>query len=204
MVVTGRDREVLRLLNRFRFCLGRHIKDFVIFSSSRVCDRRLAILTKAGYLNRRKLLYGIPYLYTLTHKGRMLISANKRESKIRLEQITHDIHVLDSLIYFLRKYNISLNDVESERELHISDGFGTRKHHPDFVFTHANTKYAVEVELTPKAKVNLERNVRDNYLNYDVQVWITNDNKVFSLLRSLQDEYSGIEIIRLGEILCPK
>jgi len=195
MVIVERDREILKLVYRMGFCLGRHIKELLCFSSARACDRRLSILVKVGYLSRKKYLYGIPYLYTVTHKGRILIGVNKRENKIRLEQINHDTKVLDVLIYCISKYGFKLGDMESERELHIKDGFGNRKHHPDFIFTHQNKKYAVEVELTLKAKTTLEKNVRDNYLNYDKQVWVTGDKKIVSLLQRFADEYSNIEVM---------
>jgi len=197
MVIVERDREILRLVYRMGFCLGRHIKDLLGFTSSRACDRRLALLVKANYLSRKKYLYGIPFLYTVTHKGRILIGANKRENKIRLEQINHDTKVLDVLIYSMSKYGFLLDDMESERELHIKDGFGNRKHHPDFIFTYQDKKYAVEVELTLKAKATLEKNIRDNYLNYDKQIWVTGDKKIVSLLQKFADEYSNIEIMFL-------
>jgi len=199
MIITDRDMEILRLVYRFKFCLGRHIKTLVEFTGARASDRRLKALVEAGYLARRKYLYGVPYLYTVAHKGRILIGANKRENKIRLEQITHDIYVLDSVIFFKEKYSLKLSDIESERELHIKGGFGARRHQPDFVFTYEGKRNAVEVELTPKAKANLEKNVRDNYLNYDNQIWITDDTKVLSMLQNLANDYSNIEIIRLGE-----
>lgn len=204
MVITDRDMEILRLVYRFKFCLGRHIKTLVQFTGARASDRRLKALVEAGYLDRKKYLYGIPYLYTVAHKGRILIGANKRENKIRLEQITHDIIVLDALIFFKKKYALALSNIESERELHIKDGFGTRKHQPDFVFTYKDRRYAVEVELTLKAKANLEKNIQDNYLNYDSQIWITDDTKVLKHLQNLLNAYSNIEIVRLGEIVCSK
>jgi len=179
----------------------------VKFTGSRSCDRRLTTLTEGGYLARKKYLYGLPYLYTVTHKGRILIGANKRANKIRLEQAGHDAKVLDTLIFFRAKYGFGLDDVESERELHIKDGFGTRKHHPDFVFTHQGKKYAVEVELTLKAKNNLEKNIRDNYLNYDKQIWVSGDNKIFALLKKFSKEYGNMEMFRIderGEIVCHK
>jgi len=183
------------------FCLGRHIKFLVGFSSARVCDRRLAKLIEAGYLSRKKYLYGVPYLYTITHRGRILIGANKRENKIRLEQITHDIHVVDVLIYFRSKYNLLLSDFESERELHIKDGFGGRQHHPDFVFVKGGKTFAVEVELTLKSKMRLEKNIRDNYIKYDGQIWLTNNKKIHSFLSKIADEYAGMQVMNLEEAL---
>jgi len=195
-----RDLEILRLVYRFRFCFGRHVRALLGFTGSMASDRRLKLLTDAGYLARKKYLYGLPYLYTVTHKGRILISANKREHKIRLEQINHDAKVLDALIFCKTKYGFPLTEMESERELHIKDGFGVRKHHPDFVFNHQHKKYAVEIELTLKAKANLEKNVRDNYLNYDKQIWITGDKKIHGLLQKFSDEYANIEIVGLETI----
>jgi len=201
MELNDRDIEILRLVYRFKFCLGRHIRVLAGFSGSRASDRRLRLLIDAGYLGRQKILYGVPFLYTVTHKGRILLGANKREHKIRLEQIAHDVHVLESLIYMKQKFKLALNDIQSERELHIKDGFGARKHHPDFVFNYQGKTFAVEIELTPKGKARLEKNIRDNYLNYDFQIWITGDSKAHALIGHFASEYSNIEIIRLEDVL---
>ena len=200
MIIVERDIEILRLVYRFKFCLGRHVSVLAGFTGARACDRRLTALTDGGYLARKKYLYGLPYLYTVTHKGRILIGANKRENKIRLEQINHDVRVLDALIYFKDIYSFSLAEMESERELHIKDGFGTRRHHPDFVFSYQSKKYAVEIELTLKAKANLEKNIRDNYLTYDKQIWVTGDNKILGLLQKFADEYGNLEIVHLDKL----
>ena len=197
-----RDYEILRLVHRFRFCLGRHIRVLCGFSGARASDRRLKLLAEAGYLTRQKYLYGIPYLYTLSHKGRILLCANKREDRIRVDRITHDIYILEAIIYYVQKYGVSLTDIESEKELHIKDGFGLRKHQPDFVvFSSADGRIAVEVELNPKPKDRMEENIRENYMKYDKQVWITNNSKVKSLLQMFGGEYSNIEVLRLEEVL---
>ena len=113
-----RDWEILRLVHRFRFCLGRHVMVLCGFSGARASDRRLKLLVDAGYLERKKYLYGIPYMYTLSHKGRILLGANKREDKIRVDRISHDIYILEAIIYCVLKYGVSLASIESEKELH--------------------------------------------------------------------------------------
>ena len=200
MEVTERDLNVLAVVYKFRFCLGRHLVQLAGFSGLRATDRRLKTLVEAGYLTRKKYLYGFPYLYTLAHKGRVLLGVNKREDKIRIDQITHDIHVIEAVIYFIKKYEITLHDIESEKELQVKDGYGARKHHPDFIMIIGGKKYAVEIELNPKTKNRLEKNIRDNYLNYDKQIWITNDNKVLLLIKHFASEYSNIEIMQLEDI----
>lgn len=199
--IQERDLEILKLVHRFRFCLGRHVQALCGFSGARATDRRLKLLVEAKYLDRKKYLYGIPYLYTLSHKGRILLGVNKREDKIRIDRITHDIYIIEAIIYFALKDGVSLSDIESEKELHIKDGFGIRKHQPDFVVTGAAGRIAVEVELSPKSKTRMEENIRENYLKYDRQVWITDDNKVFSLLKDFKNEYSNIDVLRLEEVL---
>ena len=196
-----RDWEILRLVHRFRFCLGRHVMVLCGFSGARASDRRLKLLLDAGYLARKKYLYGIPYMYTLSHKGRILLGVNKREDKIRVDRITHDIYIIEAIIYFVLKYGVLLSAIESEKELHIKDGFGLRKHQPDFVVNSADARIAVEVELNAKAKDRMEENIRENYLKYDRQVWITNNSKVKSLLKAFCGEYSNIEALALEDVL---
>ena len=170
-----RDIEILRLVYRFRFCLGRHVRVLCGFSGARASDRRLKLLVEAGYLERKKLLYGVPYLYMLTHKGRMLLGVNKRADSLRLERITHDIHVLDSVIYFIHTAGIALRDITSEKEMHTQDGFGSRRHYPDFLINTPLGTIAVEIETALKSKERIEKNISSNYLEYERQVWIVGE-----------------------------
>jgi len=197
-----RDIDILRLAYRFRFCLGRHVRVLCGFRGARASDRRLKLLVEAGYLERKKILYGIPYLYMLTHKGRLLIGANKRAETLRIERIVHDIHVLDSVIYFLDKAHISLSDIISEKELHVKDGFGSRRHYPDFLFNAASRVYAVEIETALKSKERLEKIIRSNYLEFDGQYWIVGENpKIKELINAFAREYSNIRVIDLKDVL---
>jgi len=197
-----RDINILRLVYRFRFCLGRHIRVLCGFNGARACDRRLKMLLDAGFLERKKILYGVPYLYLLTHKGRMILGANKRSDTLRIERITHDIHVLDSVIYFVLKSGITLDDVIAEKELHTKDGFGSRRHYPDFLVNTNDGQIAVEIETALKSKDRLEKNISENYLAYESQVWIIGEiPKIFDLITSFSEEYSNIRIIKLKEVM---
>ena len=86
-----RDELILKEISRFRCILGRHIKELVQFSGNRACDRRLKILLDADYISRKKVLFGIPYIYTLTSKGKTLLSLTKREEKISQEEEETDL-----------------------------------------------------------------------------------------------------------------
>ena len=201
MKLTERDLYILKLVNKFRFALGKHIMTLAGFTGLRATDRRLRALIDAGYLARKRYLHGVSYLYTLTHKGRILLGANKREDKIRIDRIMHDIRVLESVIFYIFEQGVALADIESEKELHIKGGFGVRKHHPDFTVNLGGESVAVEVELNPKGKTRMEQNIRENYLNYDRQIWVTDDRKVLSMLGEFSDAYSNISVMPLEKVI---
>lgn len=188
---------------RFRFCLARHIQFLASFNGVRACDRRLKILVDNGYLNRKKIIYGIPYLYYLSKNGMRLIHVKVKDENIRIDQIHHDITILDCLKGLLDKYNFQLDSMSTERELHINDGFGVRKHHPDLVFKKDNETYAIEVELNVKAKNRILKNIEDNYLNYDYQIWIIplSQVKIKHILTETLNKYDNIEVVTLESLL---
>ena len=150
-----RDYRVFREVERWRFCLSRHIQFLAGFSSQRTCDRRLRLLIAEDFLIRHMVLYGVPSVYMLTRKTKTMIFANQRKIHFRLDQIIHDITVLDLAICFMKQFELSPDDIKTDKQLHQDDGFGVRTHHPDFVFTKDKKTYCVEVELSLKSKERL-------------------------------------------------
>ena len=200
--VVERDKLILREVERWRVCGSRHIRFLAGFSGQRATDRRLKILIEAEYLERRKYLYGIPSIYFVTSKGKKLIQSNARLEKVKIEQIVHDMTVLDSAIYFMQKENLSLQDITTEKQLHQSDGFGIRKHRPDFIFTKNDETTCVEVEMTQKSKTRLFNIIKDNFMDYDNQIWIVPDSQtvIYQTLKENQKFYTNIHIMSLKEI----
>jgi len=193
--LTERDLVVLKEIGRWRFMLSRHIKCLCDFPSARTADRRIKALVDAGYVARQSVLYGVPRIYTLTSKGKALLGLSRTPDKIRTERILHDIAVLDSVCYFMQKFYLPLEQVKTEKELHREDGFSNRKHHPDYVISYDGKIYAVEVELTPKARGRMEKNIESNYLNYDCQIWvIQGGDKIERILNENKDTYPNISI----------
>jgi len=198
-----RDYEILRAIERWRFCLGRHIRILAGFASERTCDRRLKTLKdETKYIDKKYILYGVPALYTLTPKGKALIGANPRIDKIRVDQITHDIAVLDTVAYFTLKGIAQVKQITTEKELHSENGFSSRKHCPDFVIETNNEKICVEVELSIKGKTTFSKNLQQNFINYDKQIWVvlTTSRKILNQLENHKQMYPNIEIIYLEEV----
>jgi len=193
---------ILRELDRWRFCLSRQIRLIGEFGSQSACDRRLRLLRDAGYIDRKRILYGVPSEYYLTYKGKALLGQSKRLDKIKVEQIAHDIAVLDAVIYFVLKEGVPLSDILSEKQLHGLDGFGSRKHRPDFVFSREGRKFCVEVELSAKSKERFQQNMKQNFDDYEVQNWVVPKAqvKIMELLEQNLSTYPNIEIIFLEEV----
>ena len=196
-----RDRKIIREIDRWRVCQGRHIKELVGFAGQRACDRRLRKLIEAGYIRREKILYGVAGIY------RNMVLANKKEGltnrnpKIRVEQIQHDIVVVDTAIFFNKRHGVEFDRVKTETELHRLDGFGNRRHRPDFVFTKDGKTTCVEVELTLKSKDRFIKNMHDNFMAYDVQIWVvpSRESKIAVILEENKIAYPNIEILELSE-----
>ena len=133
--LVDRDIKIFGEIDRWRVIQGRHIKELAGFSGQRACDRRLRKLIQAGYIKRERILYGVAGIYLNTSKAQIKKGALAKSRKIRVEQIHHDIAVVDTAIFFNKVYEIEFDDMKTEIELHRLDGFGIRKHRPDFVFT---------------------------------------------------------------------
>ena len=197
-----RDYRIIREIERWRVVLGRHIVELVEFSGEKACQRRLKKLKEAGYLERKRVLYGIAGIYSLTSKARTIANLPMRSEKIRVEQIPHDIAVLDTAIYFHKVKSVLYEDMITEKQLHSLDGFGVRKHRPDFIITRNGKAYCIEVELSLKAKARLEAIIEANFMEYDHQIWVVPDKscKIYQILKDNQSQYTNIHILELQEV----
>lgn len=200
--LVDRDYLILSEIDRWRIILGRHICNMTEFTGQRACDRRLQKLLNAEFIKREKILYGVPYIYSLTPAGKALIGASKSNQHIRIEQITHDILVADTAVFFNKKYNLPYSDIVTEKQLHRQDGFSNRKHQPDFIFSQNNKTFCVEIELTLKSKNRFKKNIIDNFNNYDYQIWIVPDlhTKIYTFLSDMSMNYPNIKMIETKEI----
>lgn len=200
--LVDRDYLILKEIDRWRVITGKHICYMCGFSGQRACDRRLNKLINIGIIRRKKYIYGFPGIYSLTSTGKKLLSVPNRAEHIRIEQIAHDIAVLDTAIYFNKKFGIAFSDIKTEKQLHKQDGFGVRKHRPDFVFSKDNNLICVEVELSLKSKNRFSNNILSNFTDYYIQIWVVPDknSSVTEYLLNMKKDYPNIKIIELKEV----
>lgn len=197
-----RDYLIFQEVARWRVITGKQICILAGFSGQRACDRRLKKLIEAGFLTRQRIIYGIPSIYSLTYQAKALIGAPVRVEKIRLEQISHDITVLNTAIYFNQVKGIPFSDMKTEKQLHQQDGFSNRKHRPDFIYLEDGKTTCVEVELSLKNKERLEKNIKQDFVNYDFTYWVVPDieSKIAQIVVKNRIAYPTIGILELSEI----
>lgn len=198
-----RDRLVLWELERWRVMRAKEIKVLGGFNGDRVMYRRLRLLIDYGYLERKRYIYGMAGIYTITNKGRKELQLPLKNQKVSIALIEHDLAVVDSYIYFKKRFSLDRKQVTSEKELR--EDFKPGTHYPDFVFAIDDKTYCVEVEFTLKNKTRLENNIKSNYLKYDTQYWIIKKDSVrlMKLLQVFEETYPNIEILYWEDIcLC--
>ena len=197
--ITDRDKKIIREIDRWRVCQGRHLMYLAGFDGQRACDRRLHKLIEMGYVSRKRIIYGIAGIYKNTSRVRPF--SHVSNEKIRIEHLKHDIMVLDTAIYY-NKQGIPFDDIVTEKELHMRDGFGLRKHKPDFIFTKGNQTICVEVELALKSKVRFLNIIKNNFMDYDTQIWVvpSHNSKIARILKENQTAYPNIDIVEVKEI----
>lgn len=193
---------IMKEVDRWRVITGRQICSIAGFTGQRACDRRLHKLIEANYLQRQKILYGVPSLYSLAPLGKTLLGIPNRKEKFRVEQIAHDIAVVDTAIFFHEKYRVPYAKITTEKQLHRQDGFSHRKHRPDFVVTQKSKDFCVEIELSMKAKERFKQNVIDNFNNYYGQIWVVPDlqTNIYTFLADMKNSYPNIKIIPIAEV----
>lgn len=200
--LVDRDYLILKEIDRWRVITGKHICGMTGFTGLRACDRRLHKLYVAGVIERKKVIYGLPAIYKLTPQGKKLLEGTNKKECVRIEQIAHDMAVADTAIYFNRKYNIAFSDMVTEKQLHQKDGFGVRKHRPDFIFNFKDKSYCVEIELSMKSKERFSKNIIANFTDYHKQFWIVPDvnSAIAVFLSNMNESYPNIKIIELSEV----
>lgn len=200
MKIVSRDYILMKAISKWRFLLGRQIKILAGFPSQRTVDRRMKILKEAGYIKGAYKLYGVPALYFATNKAKTDFNLDYVTTDIKVARVIHDIAVVDTSIYFMK--NLNAIDVKSEREFRHEGGFKRDGHYPDFICKIDNNTYAVEIEMTLKNKSVFEKNIKNNYLDYDNQVWVVPRDKVkiWDILKDSRNTFSNLSILPLEEV----
>lgn len=201
--LTERDFKILKMTQCWKYLLSRQIRVLCGFTGQRACDRRLKKLIEAGYLERKHFIYGVPYLYFITKQAVKIFNLEYYTPNIRIDQIVHDITVVDTAIYLLKNENIDSASIVTERDLKHKAGYGRNQHYPDFViYTKDEKNFCVEIELSEKSKNTLRKNILANFKAYDAQYWYipSDKSRIIANVTSEGQKY-GVEITPLEGVI---
>ncbi len=73
----------------------------------------------------------MPALYFATNKAKQGFNLDFVTTDIKIARVIHDIAVVDTAIYFMKKFNAT--DIKSEHEFRHNSGFKRDGHYPDFI-----------------------------------------------------------------------
>ncbi|MBQ3258530.1 MAG: hypothetical protein IJA67_14150 [Oscillospiraceae bacterium] len=155
------------------------------------------MLIDEGFLTRKRYIYGVAGVLSITEKARRELNIILPVTEPRLDQIYHDITVTDTALYIMHRFKVSADAIETEKQMRNKDGFTQRKHMSDFIFRRNGATCCVEVELNTKSRDRFMNNIKQNYMDYDAQRWIVPQNKVKirTMISDAQKTYPNIKII---------
>lgn len=167
-MLTDRDKNILKLINRFGFLGIAEIKRAWEITSHEVLGEkklyhRMKILKDLNLVHHKRVVYGRPGVYYLTQKGAEVSESELSAiSEINLISYSHRIEVNRILIKLLEKYpnSIAVTERELFKRAYLESGKvlgeAAKAKIPDGLLIHENgAKDAVEVELTKKTNSRL-------------------------------------------------
>jgi len=196
-LLTERDKEIIRLINRFG-CLTAAQVAAAFGMSERVAYRRLQKMVEARYLKYRRPLSGAG-IYIAGVRGLEAVDAELGRFQVHLATLEHNLAVADVAILLLRRYPGArwVTERELRREAGQRFGVGWQGHVPDgLLVLPGGREVAVEYENTTKSRAAFGKVMR-HYLRTDyAQVWfVCRTRRQADRLKELARSYDFVRIL---------
>jgi DNA-binding MarR family transcriptional regulator len=178
VLLTERDRLILELAAEHRLILPAHAASALDVAPSTAAGR-MRSLSRAGYLDRRRLFANQPACYLITRRGLEVIDSALPKPRIDLRAYAHDVGLAWLWLAARGGTFGPVDEVLSERTLRSRDGarppgsdvqpLGVRLggvgpggrerlHYPDLLLlTPQGHRIAIELELSSKGRTRRER-----------------------------------------------
>lgn len=172
--LTNRDRELLGFVAEHRLVLASHVQALLGVSASAAATR-LRALSRAGFLEHRRLFHGQPACYRIRPRGLAAIGSEIGAPRIDLHFYEHDLGVVWLWLAARHGRFGPVREIVGERRLRSQDaserratpcgvrlggvgpGGRERLHYPDLLLvTPAGQRIAVELELSAKGRSRRE------------------------------------------------
>lgn len=205
MMLTDRDREIMRFINQFGFCEIVQIEKWFGLRKPR-SYKVMQRLVKAGLVLHERILHGKHGVFRLSREGARYTDLPPVD-KVYLGNYYHQLMVIEVYMQLARRHPEAA--WISERRL-ISDKFkkykmesGQRGHLPDGALLFPDNKQiAIEVELTLKGSWRLDKIISHYICDFDFQgVWYFCEPRIMKKVEKAAERYQKyIKVFSLDEM----
>lgn len=174
LIINERDKKVLKNIEMFRIMYGRSLWRLSGFTSRKYSEKRLKKLIDAGLIDRSRPQKGIPFVYQITQKGMWELDLDKKPPKVKEHIMDHELAIADIAALMAQKYPYC--EITPERRLRQLEYKNTNQqqaaHKPDLEMKLGDKNIAIEFEKTQKKTSRFEKNIIQNFNDYDKCIWV--------------------------------
>jgi len=205
-IMTERDLEILKFINKFGFCEMQHLdKYFQLKKPNNYQIMRR--LKKAGWIQYQQVFSNKSAYWLNKSAATEIGSSIPAINRPAVAIYTHEVLLID-LYFELQKRYKEANFI-SEREIikdKYFDGFGKKGHVSDGLLIFPDKKViAIELELTLKSTKRIEHIFRAYKKNLEIdEVWYFCDDKIFNVISRRSEDQSHIKVHHFQEYLSAK
>lgn len=202
MQLTMRDIEILRFINGFGFCEMSHVSQHFNLRNPRKYQI-LSRLIKAGLVKAEKTFFAHERILMVTQEGTKHTNLPALK-KFSYSNYQHTVHLINVYLKLSKMYPEAM--WKGEREI-IQEGLkiGNKKyqHAPDaFLMFPGDTKIAIEVELSAKARARWERIAQTYSYSFDVkEVWYFCHRSILRSLQKTLEKWQLFKVLDINEFL---
>lgn len=202
VMVTERDREILKFINDFGFCeMPQLDKRFGLKKPRNY--QVISRLLEAGLLQHERIFHARHGIYRLTAKGARLTELPPL-ARVPLANYQHDLTLMEVYLKLREQHSQAqwIPTRQLMRDKH-QEGVGKRGHLPDGVLVFPDGgEIAIEVELSLKSRYRLERILKGyaGSFNYR-EVWYYCHNSIAAYIKPMAAKMPFIKIFTLKELL---
>lgn len=200
MLITDRDRKILKFINEFGYSEMPQIQRMFGLSKSRgykVVKR----LVDAGLVVHEYILRNCHGIYRLTREGAECTDLPMLRN-VSLGGYVHQLTVVDVYLRLMQRYPDAtwISERRLKRNKFLEKGFCRHGHIADGMLIFPDSKkIAIEVELTMKEKDRLDNIIRKYALDSTIDgVWYYCSPEIVNKMRKAVDWMSHVTVFELG------
>jgi len=203
MWITERDLELMRWINEFGFVTINHICRWLQVGKP-AAYARVRKLIQRGLLLHQRIFQNQPGIYRVSHMGvKVCHSPIGALNHVSIATLRHNLKVVEISLCLVNRWK---GKFVTERQQKQEAGLwrkGGRGHQNDGTLILPDKRIAIEVELSMKGKVRLEKIFEHHYKNTAVdETWYFCGNMIIERkIKALSEKVNFIQVYLLDQFL---